>query len=117
MLVQALCVAHLLFGAVVWSPVMPVTFTMSPTECHPIAHPLQVAYNALLRWALDLPRDTHTELLHAMANLPPAVVLVAKQLVRYRAQLLRAESGAVASQSPHRERLAHRVWMAIRDRE
>ena len=44
----------------------------------------------LLHWALQVPCDTHLELLHLLANQPPIGMLVAKQLVRY-AQSLEQE--------------------------
>lgn len=84
---SALCSSHLLFGAVVWAPALPTIPTLRPARTDPVGHPLQTAYNSLLRWALGVPVSTRLELLHLLANLPPPGVLIAKQLVRYVAGL------------------------------
>ena len=83
LLAQSLCVSHLLFGCIVWSPTLPVQLSLRPPCGSPIAHPMQVAYNGLLWWVLHLPLDTRVELLHILATLPPPTTLIAKQLVRY----------------------------------
>ena len=48
---------------------------------------MQVAFNGLLHWALQLLLPTRVEYLHILGNLPPPTVLIAKQLVRYVASL------------------------------
>ena len=48
---------------------------------------MQVAFNGLLCWALHLPMPTCIEFLHILGNLPPPMVLIAKQLVCYVASL------------------------------
>ena len=48
---------------------------------------MQVAFNGLLRWALQLLLPTRVDYLHMLGNLPPPTVLIAKQLVHYVASL------------------------------
>ena len=62
-------------------------FTLHPPCGSPITYPMQVAFNGLLCWALQLLLPTHIEYLHILGNLPPSMVLIAKQLVCYEASL------------------------------
>ena len=99
-----------------WCPTLPVQFTLRPPRGSPIAQPLQVAFNGLLRWALQLPGTTRVEFLYILGNLPPPTVLVAKQLVRYVASLRAPpppQLGAPPPPTPGRPRHATRVWDAI----
>ena len=48
---------------------------------------MQVAFNSLLRWALQLLLPTRVEYLHILGDLPPPTVLITKQLVCYVASL------------------------------
>ena len=77
-LAQSLCISHLLYAAPVWAPALPVLPTLRPPRSHHVAHPMQLAFSALLRWALDLPQTTRLELLHILANLPPPATLISK---------------------------------------
>ena len=77
-LAQSLSISHLLFGCVVWSPTLPTVASLRPPRSSPVAYPIQLAFSGLLRWALDVPLTTRLELLHALANLPPAWMLLAK---------------------------------------
>ena len=117
LLAQSLCVSHLLFGCVVWSPTLPVQLSLRPPRGSPIAHPMQVAYNGLLRWALHLPLETRVELLHILANLPPPTTLIAKQLVRYATTLRPPPTPQLGTAppppTPGRPRHATAVWDAI----
>ena len=103
---------------------------MRPPRTSQVAYSIQLAYNGLLRWALDLPLTTRLELLHALANLPPAWTLLAKQLLRY-ASGLSCTAGLVAPSTapgtalaaaaeeplPSHPRLASAVWHAIATKE
>ena len=70
----------------VWSLTLPFLPSLRySAQDEPVAHTLQIHFNSLLRWALDVPMTTRLELLHLLANLPPPATLLAKQLVRYAA--------------------------------
>ena len=90
MLANSLCTSHFLFGAVIWVSELPAVLMVHPSPYASLAAQMQRAFLALLRWALQVPCDTHLELLHLLANQPPVGTLVAKQLVRY-AQTIECE--------------------------
>ena len=77
MLVSSLCTSHLLFGAAIWGPALPVLPTLRPPTAGSLASRMQRA-SRLLRWALYIPITTRLELLHILANQPPVGMLVAK---------------------------------------
>ena len=78
MLVSSLCTSHLLFGAAIWGPALPVLPTLCPPTAGSLALRMQHAFSRLLRWALTIPVATRLELLHILANQPPVGMLVAK---------------------------------------
>lgn len=78
MLVSSLCTSHLLFGAAIWGPALPVLPTLRPPTAGSLASRMQRAFSRLLRWALYIPVTTRLELLHILANQPPVGMLVAK---------------------------------------
>ena len=109
LLAQSLCISHLLFGCIVWAPTLPFLPSLRySAQDEPVAHTLQICYNSLLRWALDVPMTTRLELLHLLANLPPPATLLAKQLVCYAATI-------EDPRAPHRH--ATSVWTAIQTTE
>ena len=78
MLVSSLCTSHLLFGAAIWGPALPVLPTLHPPMAGSLALRMQRAFSRLLHWALTIPVMTRLELLHILANQPPVGMLVAK---------------------------------------
>ena len=78
MLVSSLCTSHLLFGAAIWGPALPVLPTLRPPMAGSLASRMQCAFSQLLCWALTIPIMTWLELLHILANQPPVGTLVAK---------------------------------------
>ena len=78
MLVNSLCTSHLLFGAAIWGPALPVLPTLHPPMAGSLASRMQRTFSWLLHWALTVPVTTQLELLHILANQPPVGTLVAK---------------------------------------
>ena len=77
---------------------------------------MQVAFNGLLCWALQLPLPTCVEYLHILGNLFPPTVLIAKQLVCYVASLQLPPAPQLGSPPPPLPSWPHnatRVWDAI----
>ena len=77
---------------------------------------MQVAFNGLFCWALHLPMTTRMEFLYILGNLPPPMVLIAKQLVCYVASLWALPApylGTPSPPPPTPPRHATRVWDAI----
>ena len=114
MLANSLCMSHLLFAVVIWGSKLLAVPTVRLSPYNSLAAQMQCAFLALLHWSLQVPHNTHLDLLHLLANQPPNGMLVAKQLVHY-AQSPEHELNEADFQAPGHRPLcyAHFVWHVI----